>query len=164
MEVFLLVKDAQIVRLVDRIGEHYRVNIANGFLRPALFQLSMEKQTWDWIETLTEKLEHFRYQGFHLEDLYRQIIAAARLVYLARRELVPNLRNRLSIGGITGMDRVIRDMTVNNFSSNLQLLADLVGELYQSLLKIENARPKNRRPIYRTIPELEDVDRWLFGA
>ena len=138
----MLIKDAQVVRLVGRIGEHYRKNISNGFLRPALFQLSLEKQTWDWIETLTEKLEHFRYQGFHLEDLYHQIIATARLVYLARRELVPNLRNRLSGGGVTGMDRVLRDMAINNFGSNLQLLADLIAELYQSLLRIEDAMQK----------------------
>ena len=159
----MLVKDAQIVRMVDRIGEHYRTNISNGFLRPALFQLSMEKSTWDWLETLTEKLEHFRYQGFHMDELYRQIIAASRFVSLARRELAPNLRNRLQTGGNSPMDRVLRDMAINNFGSNLQVFADLVGELFQNLLKIDNSKTKNRKPVHMSMPELLEVGRLLAG-
>ena len=155
------IRDAQIVRLVERIGEHYKTNIANRFLRPAIFQLALEKSTWDLLETLTEKLEHFRYQGFYLEELYRQILAAARFVSLARRELVPTLRNRLS--GDVGPDRVLRDMAVNNFGSNLQVFADLVGELYQILLRMDNHKSKGQRPIHETIPELIEVGSLLAG-
>ena len=157
----MLIRDAQIVRLVERIGEHYRANISNRFLRPALFQLSLEKQTWDLIEMLTEKLEHFRYQGFHLDELYRQILASARFVSLARRELVPTLRNRLS--GDPGSDRVLRDMAVNNFGSNLHVFADMIGELYQTLLKLDNFKAKGRKPIHETIPEMIEVGRLLTG-
>ena len=155
------IRDAQIVRLVERIGDHYQTNIANRFLRPALFQLALEKSTWDLLETLTEKLEHFRYQGFYLQELYQQILASARFVSLARRELVPNLRNRLS--GDVGSDRVLRDMAVNNFGSNLQVFADLVGELYQTLLKIDIHKAKGGKPIHESIPELIEVGRLLAG-
>ncbi|MDR0496957.1 MAG: hypothetical protein LBH42_05020, partial [Treponema sp.] len=58
------VRDAQIIRLIERIGEHYRTNISNRFIRPTLLTLPLEKSTWDSIEMLTEKLEQFRYQGF----------------------------------------------------------------------------------------------------
>ena len=156
------IRDAQIVRLVERIGEHYKTNIANRFLRPAIFQLALEKSTWDLLETLTEKLEHFRYQGFYLEELYRQILASARFVSLARRELVPTLRNRLS--GDAGPDRVLRDMAVNNFSSNLQLFADMIGELYQILLRLDNHRAKGGKTIHETIPELIEVGALLAGS
>ena len=157
-----MIRDAQIVRLVERIGEHYRTNISNRFIRPALLQLPLEKQSWDLIEILTEKIEQFRYQGFHLDELYRQIIAAARFVSITRRDLVPTLRNRLSSSG-GGQDRVLRDMAVNNFGSNLQVFADLVNELYVNLVELDKAEAKGKRPLYMSIPELQDIGRLLVG-
>ena len=157
----MLIRDAQIVRLVERIGDHYRTNISNRFIRPTLLQLPLEKQTWDLLETLTEKIEQYRYQGFHLDELYRQILASARFVSLAQRELVPTLRNRLS--GDPGGDRVLRDMAVNNFGSNLNVFADMVGELYQNLLRIDNIKAKGKRPIHDSIPEMIEVGRLLAG-
>jgi len=158
-----LIRDAQIVRLVERIGEHYRTNISNRFIRPALLQLPLEKQAWDLIEVLTEKLEQYRYQGFHLDELYRQIIACARFVSITRRELVPSLRSRFS-GSTSSADKVLRDMAVNNFGSNLQLFADLVNELYVSLVELDKVQAKGHRPLYMTIPELQDIGRMLVGG
>jgi len=161
----LLVRDAQIIRLIERIGEHYRTNISNRFIRPALLHLPLEKQSWDAIETLTEKIEQYRYQGFQLDELYRQIIAAARFVAFTRRELVPTLRSRLSASGSgSGPDRVLRDMAVNNFGSNLQVFADLVNELFVKLVELDKAAAKGHRPFYMTMPELQDVGRMLVGS
>jgi hypothetical protein len=121
----------------------------------------MEKQSWDLIETLTEKIEQYRYQGFHLDELYRQIMAAARFVAVTRRDLVPSLRSRLAGG--SGPDKVLRDMAVNNFASNLQLFSDLLNELYVSLVELDKQNAKGRRPLYMNIPELNDVGRLLIG-
>ena len=158
----MLIRDAQVVRLVERIGEHYRTNISNRFIRPTLLQLPLEKQTWDLIESLTEKIEQYRYQGFHLDELYRQVMAAARFVAVTRRDLVPTLRARLS-GGPAGPDRVLREMAVNNFGSNLQIFADLVNELYVCMVELDKAAAKGRRPYYMSVPELSDVGRLLIG-
>jgi hypothetical protein len=159
------VRDAQIIRLIERLGEHYRTNISNRFIRPALLQLPIDKMTWDQIEILTEKIEQFRYQGFHLDELYRQIAATARFVALARRELSPTLRNRLGGGGSGGgPDKVLRDMAVNNFASNLQLFADLLNELYVNLVELDKADAKGRKPLYLQMPELSDIGRQLVGG
>ncbi|MCL2205858.1 MAG: hypothetical protein LBG93_07720 [Treponema sp.] len=157
-----MVRDAHIIRLIERIGEHYRSNISNRFIRPALLQLPLEKQSWDLIEVLTEKIEQYRYQGFHMDELYRQIIAAARFVSYTRRELVPSLRGRLT-GSSTGADKVLRDMAVNNFGSNLQLFADLLNELYVSIIELDKLEAKGRRPVYMSHPELKDIGRMLVG-
>jgi len=156
------VRDARILRLIEQIGEHYRLNISNRFIRPALLQLSVDKMTWDQIEVLTEKVEQFRYQGFHLDELYRQIAASARFVSVCRRELVPNLRNRLG-GNQSSTDRVLRDMAINNFGSNLQLFADLLNELYIKLVEIDKANAKGQKPTYAQMPELSDIGRQLVG-
>jgi hypothetical protein len=158
------VRDAQAIRLIERIGEHYRTNISNRFIRPALLQLPLEKQAWDLIEILTEKIEQYQYQGYHLDELYRQIAAAARFVALTRRELVPGLRNRLGGGSNSGPDKVLRDMAVNNFGSNLQLFADLVNELYVNLVELDKIDAKGRRPLYMQMPELTDIGRMLVGG
>ena len=157
----MLVKDAQVVRLIERIAEHYRTNISNRFIRPALLQLSLEKQSWDLIDDLTEKISQYRYQGFDLIELYRQIVAAATFVSLARRDLVSSLRNRLV--GSAGPDKVLRDMAVNNFGSNLQIFGDLIGELYTCLIELDKNAAKKHRPIYTAIPEIGEVNRMLEG-
>jgi hypothetical protein len=148
------------MRLIERIGEHYKTNISNRFIRPALLQLSLDKTTWNLIETLTEKFEQFRYQGLQFDELYRQVAAAARFVSSTRREVAPTLRQRLADAGSSGPDRVLRDMAVNTFSTNLQLLAELLLELYQRLKELDMAIAKDKRPVFQQIPEfgnLEDI-------
>jgi hypothetical protein len=157
----LVVNDAYIIRLVERIGEHYRSNIFTRFVRPALLQLPIEKQTWNLIEELTEKIEHYRYQGFPLDELYRQVAAAARFISVTRRDLLPVLRNRISTPA--GSDRVLRDMAVNNFGSNLKVFTDMINELYLSLLGMDKKDAKGRKPVYLSIPELADVSSLLAG-
>ena len=157
-----MVNDAQVIRLVERIGEHYRKNISSRFVRPALLTLSLEKQSWDLIEALTEKVDQYRYQGFHIDELYRQIAAAARFVALARRDLAPAIRNR--VPDESGPDRVFRDMAVSTFGSNLQVFADLVNELYNCLMEIDRDTAKGRRPVYMSIPELNDIKPMLVGS
>ena len=158
------VKDGYIMRLVERISEHYRANISNRFIRPALLQLSLEKATWDQIETLTEKFEQFRYQGFHLDELYRQIAASARFVYATRSEIAPSLRYRLGNTGASGVDKVLRDMAINNFSFNLQLFADMLYDLYIKLAEIDQAAAKGKRPLYKQIPELAGIGAQLIST
>jgi len=159
------IRDANIVNLIERLSEHYKANISNRFIRPALLQLPMEKQLWDMIENLTEKVEQYKYQGYHLDELYRQIAACARFVSVARRDLVPSLRNRLSSGvnAGSGPDRVLKDMAVNNFASNLQLFADLINELYVKLVELDKFQARGKRPIYLNMPELNDIGRLLVG-
>jgi hypothetical protein len=160
------VRDGQVVRLIERIGEHYRSNISNRFIRPVLLQLPLEKQAWEQIEILTEKIEQYRYQGFDLNELYRQIAAVAHFVSLTRREIVPGLRNRMNnIGGASsGSDRVLRDMAVNNFSSNLKLFADMVNELYVTLVELDKKDAKGYSPLYLQIPYLEEIGSLLVGG
>ena len=157
------VKDAYVLRLVERISEHYRTNISNRFIRPALLQLPLDKETWDQIEALTEKTEQFHYQGLHLDELYRQIAASARFVNATRSEIAPTLRNRLDNGSPNRADKVLREMAINNFSFNLQLFADLLYDLYIRLAEIDVDGSTDNHPLYRQIPELSDFGKQLIG-
>ena len=151
------IRDAQVMRLIERIGEHYRTNISNRFIRPALLQMSLDKMTWNQIETLTEKFEQFRYQGLQLDELYRQVAATAKFVACARREVAPSLRQRLSGERTSGPDRVLKDMVVNAFSTNLQLLAELLGELYERLKELDVMYTKEKLPLYQQTSEYDNI-------
>ena len=158
------IKDSQIIRLIEQIGAHYQENISNRFLRPLLHQLQIDKNTWDQIELLTEKMELFRYQGYHLDELYRQIAACARFIEIARSQLIPNLRNKLS-SVQTGPDKILREMAASNFVSNLQVFADRLGELYITLIQIDNSQNSSggNKPVHTTMEELYGVNRLLTG-
>jgi hypothetical protein len=156
------VRDANVISLIERIGEHYRANIANRFLRPALLQLPLDKLTWDLLESLTEKMEQVKYQGIHIDELYRQIAAAAHFVSVARRELGSSLKNRLNTVA-SGSDRVLRNMAVNTFSSNVQVFADMINELFVSLVELDKTASRGHLPLYLQMPELSDIGRRLVG-
>jgi hypothetical protein len=156
------IQDPQIIRLIERLGEHYRSNIANRFIRPALLQLAIDNQTWSLIEVFMERGDQFRYQGYELDDLYRQLAAAADLVFEARTNLIPGIRGRQSIGAMTGPDKVLRDMAVNNFASNLRLLADLLNELFVLLVEADKAQARGHKPLYAQMPEVTDLGRRLI--
>ncbi|WP_010259413.1 hypothetical protein [Treponema primitia] len=156
------IQDPQIIRLIERLGEHYRSNIANRFIRPALLQLAIDNQTWSLIEVFMERGDQFRYQGYELDDLYRQLAAAADLVFEARTNLIPGIRSRQSIGAMTGPDKVLRDMAVNNFASNLRLLADLLNELFVLLVEADKAQARGHKPLYAQMPEVTDLGKRLI--
>jgi hypothetical protein len=154
------IQDPQTIRLIERIGEHYRSNIANRFIRPALLQLQIDNQSWNLIEVL---MEGARYQGYELDDLYRQIAAAADMVFQARTNLIPGIRTRPSIAAMTGSEKVLHDMAVNNFASNLHVLADLLNELFMQLVEADKAQARGRKPLYVQMPEVADLGKRLIG-
>jgi hypothetical protein len=161
------VRNPDVNALIERISIHYTNNVGNRYLRPSFMSMSLDNRTWELVASITEKYKFFSAQGFHLDELYDRIIALARFVYAARKETGPNLRTLLgghagSSGG-KGEDRVLRDMAVNNFSSNLGILADLINELYVLTVDIDTKMHKNAVPVYKNIPELQNLGRYLLG-
>jgi len=155
------IKDAEVIRLIEQIGEHYRANIANRFLRPVLLQLQIDKTTWDLIEVFTEKMEMYRYQGFHLDELYRQIAACARFVELARNK--SNIKSKMNAIPTGESDKILRDMAVSNFSSNLEVFTDLLNQLYLILVEFDKKNSGGKAPVYTQMSELYLVGRLLVG-
>ncbi|MDR3335749.1 MAG: hypothetical protein LBT16_00960 [Treponema sp.] len=144
--------------MLERLGEHYRANIDTRFIRTALLQVSLEKSQWDLIDSLT-KADQLRFQGYMLENLYIQLAAARKLASLARRDLVPNIRNRVAaVGSSTGPERVLRDMAVNAFESNVEIFSQMIDQIFATLVKLDSADRKNgRRPLCTQMPELADL-------
>lgn len=157
------IKDEEIIQMIEKLGEHFRNNISNRFVRPALLHLNLDNQAWDLIENLTEKPDQINTQGVHLAELYRQIEASARFVALARTDLAPTLRMRLGPSLRGSSERVLLEMAINNFSSNLRLFADLLNELYVKLVQLDVQEAGGHMPLYRQMPELQEIGHLLVG-
>jgi hypothetical protein len=157
------IKNPEIFASVEGIAEHFRGNISNRFTRRGLSSMVLDPGTWNLIEELTEKFENYRYQGYHFDEIYGQILAISKFIYQARRDLVPNMRYLAGAGGDrdSASDKVFRDMAIMNFGPNLKILADKVNELYVRVATIdrENSGPKG--PVFSQIPELKEIGRYL---
>jgi hypothetical protein len=156
------IKNPEIFSALESIGEHYRSNISNRFTRRAISSMVLDPGTWSQIEEMTEKLENYRYQGYHFDEIYGQILAMARFVYHARHDLLPNLR-MLASGGDKGggSDAIFRDMAIANFGPNLKILADKVNELYVKVVAIDKESVGNKAPVFSQMPELREIGRYL---
>ena len=158
-------KNPEIISAIESMGEHYRSNTSNRFTRRALSSMTLDPGTWNLIEDFTEKSENYRYQGYHLDELYSQILAMARFVYQARKQIGPSLRYLAQSSGgserFTDSDRILRDMAVNNFGSNLKILADRLNELYVKVAAIDKEAAGQKSPVYSQIAELREIGRYL---
>jgi len=153
------IKEPYIIRLLEQIGEHYRTNISNRFLRPVLLQIQVDKNTWDLIEVLTEKMDLYRYQGFNLDELYRQIAACARFIEVARNK--STIKSKINMLP-PGHDKTLREMAVSNFGSNLKVFSELLSELYKALVEMDKQDAgNNKKPLYAQMPELYDIEKLL---
>ena len=157
------IKNPEIFSAVEAIGEHFRSNISNRFTRRGISSMILDPGTWNLIEELTEKVENYRYQGYHFDELYSQILAMARFVFQARRDLLPNIRSLASGGNdrVGGSDKVFREMAIANFGPNLKILADKVNELYMKVVALDKENAGSKSAVYSQIPDLKEIGRYL---
>jgi hypothetical protein len=167
-EYDMVLNDPALLSSIEAIGEHYRANISNRFTQHALDSMSFDPSELKRVQDLFEKSENYRYQGFHLDELYMQILVAARFVSCARSQVLPMLRmESMRNGGHQGtqaQDRILREMAVNNFAPNLNILADKIGDLYSLAVALDKEAAGQEKPVFARLPELGDLGRYLSGS
>jgi hypothetical protein len=157
------IKDPDIFRIIERIGDHYQNNVANRFVRKALVVLELPQSEWDRLENLTSKTEYYKQNGFSYDELYEMVLAAAHLIHQGRQKMVPNIKSMLAKGA-TDKDKILREMAAQNFPVNLAILSDLVNELYQKTASLDKAEHEKKRPVYERIPELKELGNYLVNS
>ena len=161
----MLVDDRIIAEIIVRIGRHYNENIATRFLRPLFAQILSNIDLSRHIVDLTEHSEDFVLQGFHLDDLYHDIIALARFIYLVRRDVLPNINSIAEANTkMATADRVYRNMAFSNLAPNLNLLASMVLELYRATLQYDTKMAGKGKTVASRIADLADMERLLTNV
>ena len=56
------IKDPDIFRIVEKIGDHFLNNVSNRFIRKALVIIELQQAEWDRLENLTAKSEYYKQQ------------------------------------------------------------------------------------------------------
>jgi citrate synthase len=163
-EVLDKITDESVSRMVKQIVYHYQTNIANRFIRPVLLQIPFDDVLWNQIESITERSDQLGYNGYSIDELYRHITALSKFVLAVRREVAPTLKYRIGNNYMDKMDKVLRDMAISNFSSNLQAFAQLIYELYSRLVEIDMAAAKGKSPVYKQYEDLLDIQERLMAV
>jgi hypothetical protein len=157
------VKDPDIFRIVEKIGDHFQNNVSNRFIRKALVVIELPQAEWDRLENLTSKSAYYKQQGFQFDELYEMVIAAAHFIHQARTKMLPNLKTILAQGS-TEQEKILREMAAQNFPVNLAVLSDLINELYMKTTSLDKSVHVKNRPVYERIPELKDLGRYLVNS
>ena len=154
------VREPDIFRIVEKLGDHFLNNVSNRFVRKALMALDLQQAEWDRLENLTVKSEYYKHEGFQFDELYEMVLAAAHFIHEARTKMLPNIRSMLGAGS-NDKERVLRDMAAQNFGVNLEILADLINELYLKTTSLDKAAHEKKRPVFERIPELKELGKLL---
>lgn len=157
----MIVHDSVISELIVKVAEHYNTNISTRFLRPLMSGIFSDNELAHRIAELTENTDGYLSQGTHIDELYAQILAMARFVFLVRTDILPNLRNLTGSGGPNDANKVFREMAMNNFRANIQVLADYVHELYIRTVEYDKDKSGRHRPVYQDIAGLSEIGRYL---
>ena len=167
------IKDGDIIKIVDKINEHYTNNITNRFLRKALLILELPQSTWDTLDGFSDKATYGKLEGFKFHELYDFIVCAATFVHHAKKDIKPRLKSILvssssSVlsrqGQETSRDKVLKDMAISNFGSNLSIFADLVNELYLKTVAIDKEKHPHTKRVYEKNPDLQKVGQYLVDS
>ncbi|MGD0725838.1 MAG: hypothetical protein ABSB63_09775 [Spirochaetia bacterium] len=158
----MAIKDPDIFRIIEKVGDHFLNNVSNRFIRKALVVLELPQAEWDRLENLTNKTEYYKQNGFSYDELYEMVLAAAHFISQARQKMVPNIKGMLA-QAVTEKDKVLRDMAAQNFPVNLAILSDLINELYMKTTELDRSEHEKKRPVYERIPELKEIGKLLVS-
>ena len=157
------IKDQETMSLLEGLADHINNNVRNRYLRPAMQTMNISDREWALIDSVSEKSEYYRLQGYHFDELYERLHALAHFVRSADENLRPRLRQILHGSAGSAQDRVVRDMTINNFPANLDILRDSLIRVFRHVARIDEESHPGQPPAYRRSGIREDL-KLLLGV
>ncbi len=146
---------------VERVVARYNVIMDNAFLRKVFSKIVLPMEHENGKEILISKSESYRLNGYLFNDLYQGILGLAIWLYLARTEILPELKYRLTDGSASPADRIREQMAIENLKSNLDILTDELNNLYIYTVETDKASHKKKPPVYQRMKELQKLGQYL---
>ena len=145
------------------MAAHYTNNVASTYLRAEFASLSLARRDWDEVELLTARLEVFRHQGYHLDELYLKLLSMARLVKQARTQMAPGLKSKVSnrLASRPGPERLLAEMASANFLPNVTVLADMVLDLFNFARQEDADQNEGKTKALASVPEAKEIETLL---
>lgn len=160
-----MVKDRQVHDLIDRLREKYQVFISNRFIKNYLYEADLPRNIWVGIEDLLDANHYYDAMGYDLDKLYEQLLFFCRFLGTMRKSVVPRMQTEERARQVTlsGNNRVIFTMTVNNAPGNVQNFFDLVGDLFRNIQRVDREANGEDRMVYRNNRYYHEIES-ILGA
>lgn len=157
------VVEDNIFDILEKVINHFNLNINNQYLHQVLMTMAVPDDVWSTLEKMGDKFEYYRTQGYSFKDLYGIIYSAALFIHHMKTEVKPNIRPLVTrlVTSAGSNSRVIQTMLINNFASNVAVFSDLVNELYLGVVSLDKERNK-KFPVFKKMLELEEIGAYLI--
>jgi len=152
-------RSQELFQKIEALAAHYKTNIFSPSLKAALSNLPLSRRDNDEVELLVARIDVFRHQGYHLDELYLKLLALARFVKMAQAQWNGGLKAQIVARHSTrpAAERVMAEMVVNNFPANLAVLADKVFELYEMTRTEDRAQNGGKTKALAGVPEAKEI-------
>ncbi|TFG59463.1 MAG: hypothetical protein E4H36_13775 [Spirochaetales bacterium] len=164
----MVLTDGDVINAIKKLGEHYRKNISNKYIRKGFNTMQIDLHAWELIDDLAKETTFFG--DYRFDELYERILAMAEFVSKAKKQLLPNIRTLVvsasdsaisRSGSLTANEKLLRDIAVSNFPANLAILADLVNDLYVKVVEYDRKTHGPSEAAYNRMQELSRIGELL---
>jgi len=161
----MIVKDSDIIRAIEELGEHYRSNINNKYIKKAFLNLTLDISDLNRITGFTEKADYPMAHEYGFAELYENLLALARFIREVNSIILPNIRALVGTagGGMDEKEKIIQEIAVNNFPSNLGILSDMVHRIFLMVYELDKESNKNSRTFFSRNPDLKSIGQLLIN-
>jgi hypothetical protein len=153
------IRSAELFQRLEKMAQHYQNNVASNYLKAELANLPLTRRDWDEVEMITARLEIYRSQGFHLDELYLKLLSMAKLVHQARIQMAPGLKAKVCsrLGAQAGSNKLMAEMASANFLPNLAVLGDMVLDLYAFVQEEDTSQNQGKTRALASVPEAKEI-------
>lgn len=157
------VRSPELFQRLEKMAIHYSSNVASQYLKGEFPNLSVSRRDWDEIELITARQELFRHQGYHLDELYLKLLALARFIKSARTQWGSGLKGIISnrFASRPPSERLMAEMVAANFYPNLNVLAEMVLELFYIVRKEDADQNQGKHKALSSVPEAKEIETLL---
>ena len=157
------VRSGELFQKLEKMAAHYKNNVASTHLKAEFTTMSLSRRDWDEVELITARLEVFRHQGYHLDELYLKLLSMARLVKQARIQMAPGLKGRMNarMASRPASEKVMAEMAVANFLPNVGVLAEMILDLYNFVRQEDAGQNEGRNKALAAVPEAKEIESLL---
>ncbi len=157
----MAVQNYEINQQIDKLADHYDIILNNAFIRKSLSKISIPHEFRSGMDILMSRSDAYKTNGYLFDELYRGILGLAMWSYIARTEILPELKYHLSDESMSVADRLREQMALENMGSNLAILTDEVNNLYLKTVEVDKYAHSRKPPVYTRMKELSSLGQYL---
>lgn len=145
-----MVSTSDIINKIKEIREHYDSHINNRYVKNLVMRIELSpSQSQDMGTILANEIIYVDTRGA-LSDLYSAMRAILVMVSKIYDDVIPGLKNYTAASGISSQEKILAQLAVKNYPSNVHFLAQKITELFEMVFTYdEDTFPSN--PAYKSV-------------